>query len=198
MGVYIEMFVAAADGRRLSFDQFKLLLTSLVEERIVKLPFAIIEGDFTRKDKHGYTHCDSPISMILTKPRTTDSEDTKWQRCTGNSLEELHVALLDLPFGKRDIAVHFTALDRDNEELREGLTKHCSYNADVVIFALRRPVEVFLFNMYAEGGDVRSHTLMHYFTTSGKSGPHCIDDTLLRTILSDFFGPALLVDCCWS
>lgn len=198
MGVYVDMFVAAADGRRLSFDQFKLLVTSLVEQRMVCFPFAIVEGDFTVKDEDGAASCSHPISMTITGPRNPSYIQTQWQRGRGTSLDELQTALHALPFGQVDLAVHFDSLDWDNAELREALEKHGRANADVVIYALKRPAEVVLGSAYVEDGDIHSYTLMHYFTTTGKSGPRSIAGTPLQSLLADFFGPALLVDCAWS
>jgi hypothetical protein len=201
MGVWIDMFVAPADGRRLSFEQFQRLLTSLAEERIVCLPFAIIEGDLTVNDGDDEDEgqmCSSPLGVTMVGPRNQHREQACWQRCRGESLEELRAALHDLPFGEVDLAVHFEMLDWGNEELRQGLERHGAANADVVIYALKQPAEVVFGSAYEENGNIHSHTLMHYFTTTGKGGPYTIEDTMLQTVLADFFGPAMLVDCSWS
>jgi hypothetical protein len=198
MGVDVDMFVAPADGRRLSFEQFTHLLMSLVRERIVKLPFAIIEGDLTSKDEDGQADCFHPYGIILTPRRNPNAAQTKWQRCTGESLQELQAALHDLPFGKTDLAVWFDALDWDNDEVREALTRQGCANPEVVVYALQQPAEVVLGDAYVEDGNIHSYTLMHYFTTTGKSGPDSIEGTILETLLADYFGPAMIVDCSWG
>lgn len=197
MGVGVNMFVAPADGRRLSFEQFTHLIMSLVQERIVKLPFAIIEGDLTSKDEYGHADCSGPYGIILTPLRDPDAAQTKWQRCQGESLQELQAALQDLPFGKTDLAVWFDGLDWDNDELREALTRQGAANAEVMVYALQRPSEVVLGSTYVAGGNEHSYNLMHYFTTAGKSGPHSIEGTILESVLADFFGPAMIVDASW-
>jgi hypothetical protein len=152
----------------------------------------------TSKDEDGQADCFHPYGIILTPLHNPDTEQTKWQRCTGESLQELQAALQDLPFGKTDLAVWFDALDWGNDELREALTRQGSANAEVVVYALQRPSEVVLGSAYVAGGNEHSYNLMHYFTTAGKSGPHDIEDTMLESVLADFFGPAMIVDCSWG
>lgn len=198
MGVYVDMFVAPADGRQLGFDQFKYLVTSLVEQQIVKMPFAIVEGDLTSEDEYGEADCSSPLGVSLTGPRDPDRAQKNWQRCTGKSLEELQVALQDVPFGKVDLAVCFDGLDWDNDKLCEALERDGAANAEVVVYALKQPAEVVLGDAYEEDGNIHSYYLMHYFTTSGKSGPQGIKGTILEPFLADFFGPDMIVDTSWS
>ncbi len=185
MGVRIDMFVAPASGHHLSFEQFKALLVELVAEQIVSMPFVIIQGDFDIQDRS------SPLG--LTSTALFERKKGKIVRYAGDSKTGLQHVLQDLPFGQVDLAIWFEGLNWNNSQLREEFEQlGCYDGAEVVIYALKKPSEVMVYDAYR---GPRSYQLMHYFTTTEKSGPDTIQGTTLGAMLADHLGPDLIVDC---
>lgn len=185
MGVWMSLFVSSASKEPLDYQNFERLLLDLIEEKLVKMPCAILEGD---------VESSSPLGMANIANRSREEEISI--RFKGNDEMELKQSLRTIPFGKTDFCVWFDGLNWDNERVRTSFQRHGYANGDVVIYSFASPREVIIYDAY--DGTWCKHQFSHYFTVTGKNGPEAIQDTVLEPILERYFGPNLIVECTYS
>ncbi len=186
MGVWVELLIAPASGR-LTSVAFNAFVADLIEQRIVSLPCAILEGNIDDTSALG-------VVNVVTGASSASGVTLTYK---GDNVNQFFEALHRVAFGQVDFCVWFEGLDGKNRQLWQQLEKEgCHYNADVVIYALRQPQTITIIDAYE--GECSEHSLMHYIMLTGKSGPHTIAGTMIESLVAKHFGRNFLVDCSYT
>lgn len=223
MGIWMDLLVAPRQTRLLPHDQFGELLHDLLQCKIVKMPCAMLSGDHLNVTAslsianeflhHQYidgkwvTH---PLDFPPGTKLHPSSGGTGVIHYCGERVEELLRALDEAPYGMRDLCVWFECLNFDNQEVAST----GNYNADVVVYSLAEPQEIFYVETDGwrmevnrdemEEDDYPNNKVETYtyvvqscFRTTGKNGPYktCAP---MDAIFKRYFGKDFIVDCSYS
>jgi hypothetical protein len=219
MSIWMALLVAPQETRLLARDQFAELLHDLLQREIVQMPCALLSGHVDADSPLGIANLfihhryinGEWVTFPLDFPPGTNlhqKDGSVTIHYCGERVEELLKAVSSAPYGTRDLCVWFECLNFDNEEVRST----GSYNADVVVYALAQPQEVFYeVEIEAEVNEddmeedeysdtvmqMHVHTVQSCFRTTGSSGPYktC---TPMDTIFKRYFGNDFIVGCFYS
>ncbi len=162
MGIWTDAFLAPAEPRLSPVDSFGRLLVDLGRDRIVRMPWTLIAGQFdvnTTLLWSGGVIAEVagrvqglPVGTLLRSGAddwVTDaprSEPAPWGcpaehgrvLASGDAVLDVLPALAQAPYGNLDIAVVFESLDFDNPALLRHFWR-ADHRTAVVCYALARP-----------------------------------------------------------
>lgn len=190
MGLYISLFMTPEAGVHISQEAFQALTRALIEERLVRMPGAVLVGHLERVSSLFYLN-------DLAWGRTPDAAVQVVY--IGKRRDRLLRALRTVADGARDVAVWFAGLNHQHPGLdpRGENPSWLQENSleEVGLYALAQPRLVRTWDRVSNDTwndylTVEHETLMQdYLLVAGSYAPFTLYDTPVMAAAQHYFGP---------
>jgi hypothetical protein len=195
MSWWTDMFVAPRQARLLEVNEFRALITELIDQRVVIASWALLTGAVRHQSPLAIDNDITDVvgsegRLHMLQPGITTRRDMTVV-AAGQDARAFREAFAVAPYGQVDIAVQFAGLDFGNELIAGEYDS----NPYVTVYALIDPMQL------TYDGDEEPHSEQHpvqcYFRSAAKHGPEQAMG-LLWDVLARYFGADMVEGCSYS